>query len=34
MRAVVIGLITLAVMGIVGTLLPLSFGVIMDYSGR
>ena len=27
---VVIGLITLAVMGIVGTLLPLSFGVIMD----
>ena len=30
MRAVTIGLVTLAVMGIVGTLLPLSFGVIMD----
>jgi ATP-binding cassette subfamily B multidrug efflux pump len=30
MRAVAVGLVTLAVMGIVGTLLPLSFGVIMD----
>jgi ATP-binding cassette subfamily B multidrug efflux pump len=30
MGRVVIGLITLAIMGIVGTLLPLSFGIIMD----